>query len=76
VYSTYLGGSEIERGEAIAVDPSGTAYVTGETVSGNFPTKNALQPTKPGSEFNSSAFVVKLRDQVGSPRVYMPAIGR
>ena len=31
VYSTYLGGSGTDRGQAIAVDAGGTAYVVGET---------------------------------------------
>jgi hypothetical protein len=38
VYSTYLGGSEDERGLGIAVAPSGDAYVTGWTLSPDFPT--------------------------------------
>src|SRR3989442_6806908 len=37
-YSTYLGGMGTDAGRAIAVDPSGNAYVTGETLSSNFPT--------------------------------------
>ena len=36
-YSTYLGGSANDLGFAIAVDASGSAYVAGETQSGNFP---------------------------------------
>ena len=38
VYSTYLGGTATDDGYDIALDPSGNAYVTGETTSGNFPT--------------------------------------
>jgi len=38
VYSTYLGGAIEERGQAIAVDIAGNAYVTGRTFSKNFPT--------------------------------------
>src|SRR5207245_9412503 len=38
VYSTYLGGSELEMGNAIAVDAAGSAYVTGHTYSMDFPT--------------------------------------
>ena len=43
VYSTYLGGSGIDGATAIAVDPAGSAYVTGFTASTNFPTANPVQ---------------------------------
>ena len=36
-FSTYLGGSSTETPLAIAVDSSGSAYVTGLTFSTNFP---------------------------------------
>ncbi len=45
VYSTYLGGTGSEVGYAIAVDSSESAYVTGETQGGDFPTFNPVQPT-------------------------------
>jgi hypothetical protein len=45
VYSTYLGGGEDEVGSAITVDASGNTYVTGYTLSLNFPTTpGTLQP--------------------------------
>src|SRR5215472_4456344 len=45
VYSTYLGGSDVDCGEGIAVDSAGNAYVAGETLSTDFPiTKGAFQP--------------------------------
>ena len=48
VYSTYLGGSNIDYGIAIAVDGAGAAYVTGETNSTNFPTQQAYQGAMAG----------------------------
>jgi uncharacterized repeat protein (TIGR01451 family) len=38
VYSTYLGGLGLDQGYAIALDPSGNAYVGGYTSSAVFPT--------------------------------------
>ena len=44
VYSTYLGGSQGEVAYDLAGDSSGNIYVTGYTLSPDFPVKNALQP--------------------------------
>jgi hypothetical protein len=76
VYSTYLGGSNTERGQAITSDQAGTAYITGGTISPDFPTRNAQQPTKAGDQFANNAFVVKLRDPADGRRVYLPVMGR
>jgi hypothetical protein len=70
-YSTYLGGSYADGGEAIAVDSSGNAYVTGFTASTNFPTADALQPTLAG---NTNAFVTKL-NATGTALVYSTYLG-
>ncbi len=59
VYSTYLGGSGVELGNAIALDRAGNAYVAGTTVSTNFPTKNAFQPNNRGG---IEAFVAQISD--------------
>ncbi len=49
VYSTYLGGDDsAEFGQAITVDSSGNAYVTGNTFSNDFPTVNPIQATEGG----------------------------
>jgi hypothetical protein len=57
-YSTYLGGGSIDHGAAIAVDSTGTAYITGSTYSTNFPTLNALQPAIGGGQ---NAFITRLK---------------
>ncbi|HUI58464.1 MAG TPA: SBBP repeat-containing protein [Bryobacteraceae bacterium] len=45
VYSTYLGGSQGEVGYAVAADNAGFIYVTGYTLSPDFPvTPDAIQP--------------------------------
>ena len=55
IYSTYLGGDDIERGHGIAVDADGNAYVTGEVWSANFPTTaGAFQPTSAGGGSETS----------------------
>jgi len=43
VYSTYLGGSDLDQGNSIAVDSSGEAFITGMTQSSDFPLADALQ---------------------------------
>jgi uncharacterized repeat protein (TIGR01451 family) len=70
IYSTYLGGSSNDGGHGIAVDASGSAYVTGLTVSGDFPTVNPLQLTSHGVD----AFVAKLNAD-GSALVYSTYLG-
>lgn len=72
VYSTYLGGSDIDGGHGIAVDTSGNAYVAGDTDSANFPTTaGAFQITSSGSK---DAFVTEL-NPTGSALVYSTYLG-
>jgi len=56
VYSTYFGGSSGDLGWAIAVDTAGSAYVTGWTLSDDFPTLNPYQ-TNQGKQ---DVYVTKL----------------
>jgi Ca2+-binding RTX toxin-like protein len=64
-YSTFLGGGGQDRGQGIAVDSAGAAYLTGYTLSGGgtpFPTQDALDTTLDGNE---DGFVTKLNPHSG-----------
>ena len=72
VYSTYLGGSTQDLGLGIAVDTSGNAYVTGYTISSDFPTTaGAFQTTYAG---DADAFFTEL-NQTGTGLVYSTFLG-
>ena len=60
VYLTLLSGDGEDRGNAIAADASGRAYVAGNTTSRDFPTRNAAQGGYGGGAFDGDAFVAKL----------------
>jgi hypothetical protein len=73
VYSTFIGGGDLDVGYGIALDRAGNAYVTGDTYSADF-------PTTPGAfdrSFNGDhdAFVLKL-NPTGSALVYSTYLGR
>jgi beta-propeller repeat-containing protein len=70
-YSTYLGGTGSDESFGIAVDGAGSAYVTGDTVSSDFPTTVGTFDT----DYNGGqdAFVTKL-DSAGS-LVYSTVLG-
>jgi hypothetical protein len=73
VYSTYLAGSNDQEGDGIAVDTSGNAYVTGWTLSTNFPTTaGALRTTMGGG--GDDGFVSKL-NATGSALLYSTYLG-
>jgi hypothetical protein len=76
VYSTYLGGNDEETrsqsgGPAVAIGPSGGAFVTGSTRSINFPTRDATQPAYGGGL--SDAFVANF--DVTGQLVYSTYLG-
>lgn len=56
--STFLGGADQDEGLAVAVGNGGTVYVTGSTLSNNFPTATPFQATRRGVR---DAFVAKIR---------------
>jgi hypothetical protein len=71
LYSTYLGGSNYDQGNAIAVDSTGAAYITGDTESTNFPTLNAYQSAYGGQQ---DVFIAKL-NAAGSTLVFSTYLG-
>jgi len=71
VYSSYLGGSEHDYGQGIAVGADGSVYVSGETSSENFPTEDPIQPAKDNA---IDAFVTKLSAD-GSALIYSTYLG-
>jgi hypothetical protein len=83
VYSTYLGGSGLsagtpygDKGNALAVDATGGAYITGQTYSTDFPvTQGAFQTTNHAAAIgNVNAFVAKL-NSAGTALVYSTYLG-
>ncbi len=70
-YSTFLGGTSAEGGNAIATDDTGAAYVIGTTSSTNFPTEQATYPSLAG---DSDVFVTKFAPS-GSQLLYSTYLG-
>ena len=66
-YSRYLGGSAGEQGKSLVVDDDGDVYVTGFTLSPNFPTADSLQDTLKGER---DAFVVR----IGQIVIFLPLV--
>ena len=83
-YSTYLGGTSSDVGNAIAVDSAGNAYVTGSTTSSTFPTTTGAYDVTCGNSSSScnvrgfffvpDIFVTKFSAD-GSQRLYSTYIG-
>ncbi|UFP92794.1 SBBP repeat-containing protein [Gloeobacter morelensis] len=71
-YSTYLGGSGEDLGDALAVDRTGSVYVTGESFSADFPTTAGAYQLSPAG--GGDVFVTKLNG-TGSALVYSTFIG-
>lgn len=82
IYSTFIGGSNMEFGRRIAIDAGGNAYITGQTKSSNFPvTGNAFSRALhiPANcprcaTDNTDGFVTKL-NAAGNALVYSTYLG-
>lgn len=86
LYSSYLGGSGVDSGNAIAIDTSGDAYVAGQTASTDFPTTAGVIQTTCGTDgqcnsssgnAQSDAFIAKINTQVSgaSSLIYSTYLG-
>lgn len=82
-YATFLGGSENDQGSGIAVDSTGAAYVTGGTLSPDFPTTQGAFDTACGTDGNcnfdgtnhyADVFLAKLNG-AGSALTYATFLG-
>ncbi len=72
-FSTYLGGSSNDRGNSIAVDAAGDAYITGNAASADFPiTPGAFQTEKASLDFD--VFVTKM-NSTGTALIYSTYFG-
>jgi hypothetical protein len=83
VYSTYLGGTNNDMGNAIAVDNNGGAYVTGWTVSTNFPNTlgtNVIASHLTNNSFNgfiitTNVFLTKITNGISAGIAYSVVFG-
>ncbi len=86
LYASYLGGSYYDAATGIAIDSAGNAYVTGATLSDDFPVVAAFQPSRKagrcgplassggGGHVCASAFVAKV-NPTASALVYSSYLG-
>jgi hypothetical protein len=77
VYGSFLGGSNWDRGLGVATDGTGYVYLTGATLSPDFPTTSLAYDESANGDYD--VFITML--DIGMPeesayRLYLPAIGR
>ncbi len=72
IYSTYVGGNNEEVGRSIALDSHGTAFITGETASPDFPISSDAYQTVFGGA--SDAFMTEISPS-GTALIYSTLLG-
>ncbi len=71
LYSTYIGGASDDGGHGISIDSDDQAYISGDTISDEFPTVNPFQSSRAGG---IDAFVSKLTSS-GSALIFSTYLG-
>jgi hypothetical protein len=79
VYSTFVGGTDQDRVQGVALDTSGNVYITGQTVSTDFPTTPGAYLTSipPTLHSHTFAFIEKIdpRQSGSASLVYSTFVG-
>ena len=73
-YSTYLGGTDEDKGISIDIDINGTVYLIGDTSSTDFPTANPYQASRAGGGSFGEVFISRLSG-LGSSLIYSTYLG-
>jgi hypothetical protein len=74
IYSTFLGGSQLEAGNGIVIDAADNAYVTGLTGSADFPVTNAVQNHLAAGVGTNNVFITEI-GAGGSPLIFSTYLG-
>jgi phosphatidylserine/phosphatidylglycerophosphate/cardiolipin synthase-like enzyme len=69
-YSSYLGGGKMDQANAVTIDADCNVYLSGSTLSLDFPTVNPIQPNQPTTD----VFVTKL-NTAGTSILYSTYLG-
>src|SRR5262249_1367261 len=72
IYLTYFGGTADDFGNAVSVDSSGQAYLTGSTASSGLPAASGATPFQANIGGASDAFVVKIGSSIPSGKTAYP----
>ena len=72
VYSTFIGGTDVDNGSDVALDSANNAYVTGDTSSTDFPTTAGAFDTTANGGFDGTVTKV---NAAGSALVYSTLLG-
>src|SRR5947209_2167126 len=74
-FATFLAGNSDDTIEAVAVDSAGNIYVTGETLSLDFPVSSVTQPFCKGCLGNTNEIFVAKLDPTAHTLIYSTLLG-